>query len=153
MTTRSLRAGLIASTGLAGFYAVVVGWASGIDHLGSQAQADWYYLAAIIAGFGIQVALLTELRGRRAAHHLEQVAGGTGAGASAVGMVACCAHHLADLAPIVGVSGAATFLTDFRIEFMVTGIAVNAVGVAIAARRLRQDRHPSPTAGVLWPAA
>lgn len=40
MNTRSVRAGLIAATGLAGFYAVVVGWASGTDHLASQARAD-----------------------------------------------------------------------------------------------------------------
>ena len=57
-------------------------------------------------------------------------------GASTVGMVACCAHHLADLAPFIAATGAATFLTDFRVPFMVTGLGVNAVGVLLAARRL-----------------
>ena len=153
MNPRSVRAGLIGAVGLAGFYTVVVGWVSGVDHLAGQARADWYYLAAIIAGFGIQVALLAELRRRRAGHGVAQVAGGTGAGASGVGMVACCAHHLADLAPIVGVSGAAAFLTDHRVAFMVAGITVNAAGIILAARRLRRERQPSPPGGVLCPAA
>ena len=53
-------------------------------------------------------------------------------------MVACCAHHIADLAPFIGATGTAAFLTDYRIPFMIVGIGVNAVGVAIAARRLRR---------------
>lgn len=63
-------------------------------------------------------------------------AGGAGAGASTIGMVACCAHHLADVAPFIGATGAAAFLTDYRIPFMVVGIGVNAVGVIVAAQRL-----------------
>ena len=31
------------------------------------------------------------------------------------GMIACCAHHLADLLPFVGLAGAATFLYDYRL--------------------------------------
>jgi hypothetical protein len=53
-------------------------------------------------------------------------------------MVASCAHHVADLAPIIGASGAAVFLTDYRVPIMIVGITVNAVGVAIAVRRLRR---------------
>lgn len=142
MTARSIRAGLVAAAALAGFYAGVIIWASGLRHLGDQARADWPYLVAILAGFGTQVALLVELRHRHRARTAEQAVAGAGAGASAVGMVACWAHHLADLLPVVGVSGAAAFLADWRTEVMLAGIAVNAVGVAIAARRLHDDaRH------------
>jgi len=35
-------------------------------------------------------------------------------------------------------TGAAAFLIDYRIPFMIVGIGVNAVGVIIAARRLRR---------------
>ena len=52
-------------------------------------------------------------------------------------MVACCAHHRADLAPFIGATGSAAFLTDYRIPSMVVGVGVNAVGVATAALRLR----------------
>lgn len=139
MSRRSLRAGALAGTGMALFYVAVVAGASGSwDHLTDQARQDWYYLLAIIAGFGVQVALLSELRHRQRLQHDVAVAGGTGAGASTVGMVACCAHHLADLVPFIGATGAAAFLIDYRIPFMVIGIGVNALGIAIAARRLER---------------
>lgn len=139
MNPRSARTGAIAAAGLGLFYAAVVAGASGsIGHLADQARADWYFLVLIIGGFGMQVALVSELRRRHRLHHADAVAGGAGMGASTAGMVACCAHHLADLAPFIGATGAATFLIDYRIPFMLVGIGVNAVGVIIAGRRLRR---------------
>ena len=143
MTRRSVRPGALGAAGLVAFYVVVVGFASGsVDHLADQARQDWYLLVPIIAGFGIQVGLMAELRRRHRLHRASMVAGGTGTAGSAAGMVACCAHHLADLAPFLGASGAATFLYDRRVAFMLVGLAVNAVGVAVGVRRLR--RFPSP---------
>ena len=143
MTRYGVRAGAIAGLALAAFYVVVVAGASGSwRHLADQSGSDWYYLLPIVGGFGLQVALVVDLRRRHRLHHSEAVAGGAGAGASTVGMVACCAHHLADLAPFIGATGAAAFLTDYRVPFMVVGIGVNAVAVAVAAQRLR--RAPVP---------
>lgn len=145
---RSVRAGLIASGALAVFYAAVVGGASrSLDHLADQARADWYLLAPIVVGLGVQVALLVELRRRHALHAQEMAASGTGAGASSAGMVACCAHHITDLVPFLGATGVATFLTGWRSTLMVVGIGVNAVAIAIAARRLH--RSPSGPRGGL----
>ena len=138
MTPRSVRVGIVASAALAAFYVAVVWGASGsLRHLEDQARSDWYYLVPILGGFGLQVALVAELRARHRLHRAEAAAGGAGAGASTAGMIACCAHHLADLAPFVGATGAAAFLTDYRIPFMVVGIGVNAAGIAVAGRRLR----------------
>lgn len=139
MRRRSIRAGAVASLGLVAFYALVVAGASGsVGHLVDQAAADWFLLVPIVAGFGVQVALLAELRHRHRLHAEAVAAGGVGAGASTAGMVACCAHHLADLLPFAGATGAAAFLTDRRTTFMVVGVAVNAVAIAIATRRLRR---------------
>lgn len=143
MNRSSIRIGFIALAALAMFYMLVVGGLGGLDHLGDQVLTDWPWLVAILAGFGVQVALLTELRRRRRLHGAAGTAAGTGSGASVVGMVACCAHHVADLAPIVGASGAAIFLTEFRIPIMAAGLVINALGVAVALRRLR--RTPAPT--------
>ena len=138
MTPRSVRAGVLAAMALASFYVIVVGGASGSwAHLADQARGDWYFLAAIVGGFAVQVALVAELRHRHRLHPRVAAAGGAGAGASTVGMVACCAHHIADLAPFLGATGAAAFLLDYRVPFMALGIGVNALGVAIAAQRLR----------------
>ncbi len=139
MTFRSARAGVLALIGLGLFYVVIVAGASGSwQHLTDQAANDWYYLVPIMGGFGLQVALVAELRRRHRLNRAAAAAGGTGAGASTAGMVACCAHHIADLAPFIGATGAATFLIDYRVPFMLVGIGVNAVGVVVAARRLRR---------------
>ncbi len=108
MSARSVRVGVAAAGLLAGVYVAVVGGASGLDHLAGQARADWYLLVPILAGFGVQVALMAELRQRRRQARLAAAATGGAAGTSAVGMVACCAHHVADLAPLAGLTGAAS---------------------------------------------
>lgn len=138
-STRSIVHGAIAASAMALFYIAVVRAASGSwGHLADQVRQDWYYLAAIVLGFGTQVALVSELRQR---HHFNEhatITGGVGAGASTVGMVACCAHHLADLFPIIGAASAAGFVTDYRIPFMLVGIAINTVAVILVARQLRR---------------
>lgn len=138
MSTPAVRAGALGAAALATFYVVVVGGVGGLAHLGRQAADDWPWLLLILAGFGTQIALVVELRRRhRLRDAVTSSAAGGGGTASAVGMVACCAHHVADLAPIIGVSGLAVFLTDYRIPIMLVGILVNALGVLVAARRLR----------------
>jgi len=142
MKVRSIVWGAAASLVMAWFYVAVIAWASGWGHLGDQIRLDWYFLVPIIAGFGVQVSLMMELRARHRVRPTEAAIGGTGAGSSAVGMLACCAHHLTEIAAIVGATAATTFLANYRIAFMVTGIALNAVGITFALRRLR---HASST--------
>ena len=149
IATRSVRHGAIAAGAMALFYLVVVRAASGSwSHLADQARLDWYYLVAIVVGFGTQVALVSELRHRRRYGRGATVTAGAGAGASAAGMVACCAHHIADLLPVVGAASAAGFVTDYRVPFMLAGIAINAAAVIFAARRLGQtaiEHNGEPT--------
>ena len=135
---RSVRVGVLAAVGMAAVYAAVVGGLSGsIDHLLEQVRLDWYLLGPIIAGFGVQLGLLAELRRRRQVLRTVAAAGASGATGSTVGMVACCAHHVVDLAPLAAAAGAATFLSTYRSWFMVVGLTATAVGVAVAASRLR----------------
>jgi hypothetical protein len=135
--------GAAAAFALGMVYAVVVGGVGGLAHLAQQAAEDWPWLVLILTGFGAQIAAYAELRRRRRLAATVRAAAGAGGGASAVGMVACCAHHVADLAPLIGVSGAAVFLTTYRLPIMLVGIAVNAVGVTIAIRRLRRTPVPA----------
>lgn len=143
MTTRSLRWGALAAGGLVAFYATVLVASAGWAHLGAQARQDWWLLAPIVMGMGTQVALAVELRSRHRAAHIVATAG-TSAGASTVGMVACCAHHLAELLPAIGATSVAAALFDWRVPIMLAGIAINAVVITVAARRLRQNSRPSP---------
>ena len=150
MSRHSLRTALTASTGLVLFYVVVVWVGSGsFTHVVDQAEQDWYFLAAIITGFGTQVGLVSELRRRHRLRNTDAAAGLGGMGASSAGMVACCAHHIFDLAPFIGATGAATFLTNYRVPFMVIGIGVNAIGIGVAARRLGHT-PPPPRKTITW---
>lgn len=145
MNPRPVRAGVAGAAVLAATYAAVVGLASrSADHLADQATGDWYLLVPIVAAFGVQVGLLAELRRRRRLHRASMVAGGAGTAGSAAGMVACCAHHLADLAPFLGAAGVATFRYDQRVPLMLGGLAVNAVAIAVAAQLLRRLPAPPP---------
>ncbi len=142
MNRVSVVIGVAAAAALAAIYAVVVGAVGGPAHLVRQTAADWPWLVLILAGFGAQAAAYTELRRRRRLTATVRGAAGAGGGASTVGMVACCAHHAADLAPLIGVSGLTVFLTEYRIPIMLVGIVVNAIGVTVAVRRLRQSPAP-----------
>jgi hypothetical protein len=64
-----------------------------------------------------------------------------GGGMSTVAMVACCAHHVTDVLPIVGVSLAATFLTTWKTPLMGFGLAANLAGIAVMLWLIRRDRR------------
>ena len=136
--------GLAAAGVLIGLYLGVVTWSSGqFSHAGELAWDDRYLLGAIAFGFGVQAALYTHLRlaihGRLGRSPTATAVGGTGT--STVAMVACCAHHVAEALPALGLSGAAVFLNDHRLAFMAVGLGMNAVGVAFMLRLvLREGR-------------
>lgn len=145
---RSRRAGFLAMAGMAGFYALVVGGLFGSTaHLADQVGKDWYLLLPIVAGFGAQVGLIVELRARHAVMGAAMGTGAAGTGSSTMGMVACCAHHVADLLPFLGATAAASFLYDVRIAFMAVGLGINAVAISIAARRLLRSPVVAAEAG------
>ena len=43
-------------------------------------------------------------------------------------MLACCAHHLVDLLPLVGLSAAAVFLNVYKTPLFLLGITMNVIG-------------------------
>ena len=124
-------------------YLGIVTWAQGWAHALELLSQDRAFVAAIATGFGLQVGLYSYLR--LVVHHgvrlaMPTAATGVGTGTSSVAMVTCCIHHVADVLPVLGLSGAAIFLNQYRIPFMVAGLVVNAVGVAIMLRVVFQGR-------------
>jgi hypothetical protein len=129
-------AGVLATLFLIGVYLGLVTWAQGIEHARELLWGDRYFVGAIATGFGLQVGLFVHVRrivARRAAGSAAGITA-AGTGTSTAAMVACCAHHVADALPLIGLSGAAIFLNDYRIPLMATGLAVNALGVAFMLR-------------------
>ena len=145
--TRPVAAGIVAAGLLAGLYIAIVGVAQGLDHAIDLVAGDWYFVIPIVVGFGTQVGLFVYVRSML---HLRKRTGsttalaGAGTGTSTVSMVACCAHHLTDVLPIVGLSGAALFLNEYRGPLMGLGILTNAAGIAMMVRLIHKSRRHSP---------
>lgn len=135
---RNVVIGVSAGLVLAGVFVAVVAGTAGWQHLDTQVRDNWWLLLPLLVGFMTQVTLMWELRDRHRAMRTGAVSVGAGAGVSGAGMVACCAHHLADLAPLAGATGLATFLTDVQRPLMAVGLALNLFAVAYAARLLRR---------------
>lgn len=131
--------GLLGVAGLLGFYLGIITLAQGWEHAVRQLADDRWFVAAIAGGFGTQVGLFAYLRSLRAPATAGGVA--TSTGTSGAAMLACCAHHLADLLPIVGLSGAAIFLNDYKLPLLWLGIGMNVAGIGYMLRRLRQHHR------------
>ncbi|NUQ86559.1 MAG: hypothetical protein HUU11_17805, partial [Anaerolineales bacterium] len=69
---------------------------------------------------------------------------GTSGGTSVTAMVACCLHHVTDVLPILGVSAAATFLTRYQRPFMLVGLGMEIIGIAIMLVVLYRERKKLP---------
>ncbi|HKZ50478.1 MAG TPA: hypothetical protein VJ256_01790 [Dehalococcoidia bacterium] len=136
-------AGGLAGLLLVGFYLGIVTWAQDWEHARDLLWDDRYFVGAIASGFGLQVGLFVYLRGVLARRASRSAAGITaaGTGTSTVAMVACCAHHVTDALPLLGLSGLALFLNDYRIPLMAAGLVVNAVGAAYMLRLLLRERR------------
>jgi hypothetical protein len=61
-------------------------------------------------------------------------------------MVACCLHHLSDVVPLLGVSGAAAFLLEYKAPIVFLSLGANTVGIAMMLRALRHARRAADAA-------
>lgn len=107
-------------------------------HALEQFASFWYFMLPLVVGFGVQVGLFVKLRKSG-----ECVA--ASGGVSVASMAACCAHHITDLVPFLGLSAAALFLSKYQTFFLVLGVASNITGTAFMLDRLKSS-------GAGWPA-
>lgn len=142
---RAVLAGIIGAAGLIALYLLIVGLGSrSWSHALSLLLTDRYYVAAVVAGFGIQIGLYAHVRGMlRHTHGLQSstAVAATGTGTSTVSMIACCLHHVSDILPVVGLSGAAVFLSNYKIPLILVGVVTNAIGIAFMARTIIHHRR------------
>lgn len=139
LTWRPFAAALLGVAGLLAFYLGVISLAQGWGHATQQLAEDRWFIGAIALGFGIQMGLFVHLR----AIHARAAASGMAAstGASGAAMLACCAHHLADVLPIVGLSGAAVLLNAYKTPLLWLGIVMNVAGALYLFHKLEQARR------------
>jgi hypothetical protein len=114
------------------------GWQHAIELFGQDA----WLVIPIMIGFGVQVGLYTHLRRmlRRGSRSSKMIMGAGGVTSTAA-MVACCAHHVADVLPLLGLSLAASFLAAYKIPFMLIGLAMNLIGSVVILRAIRREQR------------
>ena len=91
-----------------------------------------YWMSALIAGFGVQVGLYRYSKLiHRAATASAKSSMAASAGVSTTAMIACCAHHVVDILPLLGLSAAALILSKYQVYFLLLGILSNLLGIGL----------------------
>jgi hypothetical protein len=137
--------GLAGSAALTGLYFAIVSLAESPSHALELFWEDRAIVLPMIAGFGVLVALYTVLKRRLFVPVAETgpsgALTGAGGGMSAAAMVACCAHHVTDVLPLVGLTAAAAFLAEYRIPFMIAGLGTTIGGIVFMSVILWRERR------------
>ncbi len=69
---------------------------------------------------------------------------------STTAMLACCAHYLANVAPLLGLAGIISLVAQYQRQLFWTGILFNLAGLAYLSYQL--IKFKKQTAGrVIWP--
>jgi copper chaperone CopZ len=141
-------AGAVAALLMVSIYLGVLSALQSPSHAVEQLAIDRVWVGLVAVGFGSQIGLYTYLR---LVIHAAKAAGatavtGAGAGTSTLGMLACCAHHLTDIAPLVGLTGASGlsgvvgFFTEWKYAFIALGLVMNSTGIVVTIRTILKSR-------------
>lgn len=141
----SVLAGILSFLALITIYLGIVSLVSGsMSHALELLSEDKWLVTAIAIGFGTQIGLFAFLRlSIYASARGVGLLTGAGTGTSTVSMIACCVHHAADVAPILGLAGItniASFLTDYKIPFMLFGLVMNSIGIVMTLSIIRKTK-------------
>ncbi len=139
MLKSTLKGALAAGILLAVYFAVLT-LVSGASFAASQFAEDWYYIASLAAGFGIQIGLYNWLKAAVHANPNGKMLAVTGTTSTAA-MVSCCAHYLVNILPILGVSAFASFVGAYQIQLFWVGIAFNLAGIAYMIGRIMKFKQ------------
>ncbi len=97
----------LAFIGMLGFYFLSLALLSGSwSFTWSQFIRYWWLIIPISITFAAQVSLASTAT-------------------STTSMLACCAHHVAELLPFLGLFSAASFLVRYQVSFMIFALALN----------------------------
>lgn len=137
---KSVLSGVIGALSLISLYFLVLTLANSLSHAWQQFQNLWYLITPLVLGFGAQVGLYIYLKQAMKIKNVakkELAASGT---VSLGAMIACCAHHLVDILPILGLSAVFLFLAQYQIWFLLAGILSNVFGIILLLRIYKKMR-------------
>lgn len=104
----------------------------------SQLNTLKFWVIPLIITFGFQVGLFNYAKESR--KNVSGVSTTVNTTASGIAMVACCAHHVTDIFPLIGFSVLAAFLAQYQIWFLAVGILSNFIGIGIMLKQLKLKR-------------
>lgn len=140
--TRPILYGAAAASLLLAVYFLLLTLVSGWAFTLEQFLLYRYFVVALAAGFGVQIAMYLRLR------HITQHGSGSGkvvavsGGTSTAAMISCCTHYVANVLPVLGATGLVALVAQYQTELFWVGLAFNGAGVLYVGRKLLQaSRH------------
>lgn len=105
---RALFGGALAGLALVMVYVAVLGLANSLQHVAGEFLRLWFWIVPLVLGFAAQIGLFVYARRATKGRSGLPTSGVVGSGvANTVSMLACCAHHLVDVLPLIGLTGSA----------------------------------------------
>jgi hypothetical protein len=143
---------LLAALALALLYSLTLSLLNGPAYTWQTFLALWYWMTPLVAGFALQVGLFGYSRSLAYAGVSPHASGVMASGGtSAAAMVACCAHHLTEVLPLVGLAGVTLFLSSYQSLFLLAGVLSNAVGITFLLGEMQKHRLYAPQGRLLAP--
>jgi len=132
--------GALGFVGMIVFYGVLLWFTTGDpSHPLWLFTQKWYLLSPIFLGFGVQMMLFQRLRIIIQKNQLAMA--GASASMNGIAMVACCAHHLAEIFPLIGFAGAAVFLVKYQNAFLAISAVINLIGIWYMWSRIHKQKN------------
>ena len=136
--------GAIAALTLLLIYGSTMTLLSGLPAAVEQFRALWWLMVPLALGFGVQVGMFTKLKSLQSRNYVPLHDSNAtksltaGSASSTISMLACCAHHITDVIPYIGLSGVSIFLTGFQKPLLAASIGINLIGIKVMHNHLKK---------------
>lgn len=131
--------GILGGLLLLGFYFAIVSLAATFRHAVDELLALWFWIVPLVVGFGFQAGLFAYVKGYAKVASASAKGSIAASGSlSTLSMAACCAHHVTDFLPLLGLSAAALFLTQYQTVFLTVGVVSNLIGINLMFRIIQK---------------
>lgn len=129
---RAIIIGTSGTLGLLLIYFSVLSLLNSVNGAIAEFSKVWVWILLLAFGFGLQLGLFAYIKlsvqEKLIAATAEVATSGT---ISTGSMIACCAHYLTNLLPILGVSALTVFLTRYQLPLLLLGVCSNLIGITI----------------------
>jgi P-type Cu+ transporter len=138
---KPLAGGASAFSALLAIYFGVLTLVSGWSFTVSQFAEFWPYIVTLAFGFGTQVGLYLYLKRLSEQHHHARDMVAASGTTSTAAMLACCAHYLTNILPVLGAVGLVSLIAQYQIQLFWASLAFSVTGLAYIGRQVLLARR------------